>query len=320
MRWATVLLLFGMLSRSSPASAEPPRRFRLDYHGSVSCQQESELLRAIEQRAPTAARVADGPSDVTARVSIEDRAGQQLANVELNSADGVSRRELLAPNCAQLTQALALVLAIGIDADAGPPDEAASHSLPPPSLGASAPRGFTEGASVPPPKWWAAGLGLGLSGGVAPHPVFTQALSIEMGLARSAGFAAHVKLSGVHAQGSVSAPAGVADFDLLALRLASCPYRIGTRVSLSTCLTFDLGRLQGDGSHTLAERTSTAYWYGPGAAVAATFSVLPWLRLQLELGALMPLARDRFYFGPSETVHRIPALAGYGGINCLVGG
>ena len=319
MQWAPVLLLFGMLSRSSLASAEPPRRFRLDYHGSVSCQQESELLRAIQRRAPAAARVADGPSDVTARVSIEARDGQQLANVDINGADGVSRRELAAPDCAQLTRALALVLAIGIDSDARPPDEAASHSLTQPSFVAIAPRSDTEAASVPPPQWWAAGLGLGLSGGVAPHPVFAQALSLELGRGRSAGFAAHVKLSGVHAHGSVSALAGTADFDLLALRLASCPYRIGTRVSLATCLTFDLGRLHGDGSHTLADRTSSAYWYGPGASAAATFGVLPWLRLQLELGALTPLARDRFYFDPSETVHRIPALAGYGGFNCLVG-
>jgi len=89
---------------------------------------------------------------------------------------------------------------------------------------------------------------------------------------------------------------------------------------LSGCLSFDWGRLQGSGTHTVTGHSTSARWLGPGALVNAAMHVLPWLRLQLELGALLPLARDRFYFGPNETVHRIPNLAGYGGLNVLVGG
>ena len=320
MHGAPFLVVFGVLCLSAAAWAEPARRLHLDYAGSASCQQESELRREVQRRTSAVADVSQGPSEVTARVSIEAHDGQQRANVDINGPDGASRRELAAPDCAQLTRALALILAIAIDPDARAQDEAASESATRPSLGEIASPRVTEPTSVRPPLWWAAGLGGGLSGGVAPHPAFQQALSVELGRGRAAGFSAHVKLGFVHAHGSVNARGGTADFDLLALRLASCPFRIGTSVTLATCLTFDWGRLRGDGSHTRAGRSGSAFWYGPGVAGAAALRVGPWLQVQLELGALTPLARDRFYFGPSETVHRIPALAGYGGLNCLVGG
>ena len=315
-----VLVLLGVLCWSAAARAEPSRRFRLVYRGSASCQQEPELLRAIQQRTPAASRVNEGPSDVTARVSIEARDGQQLAHVDLDGPDGVSQRELAAPDCPQLTRALALILAIGIDPDARAEVERASDSAMRPALRSGAPHGVSEPPRVRPPLWWAVGLGGGLSGGVLPHPAFEQALSIELGQVRAAAFSAHGRLTFVHAHGAVNALAGTATFDLLALRLASCPYRIGTGVALATCLTFDLGRLRGDGSRTRAERSGSALWYGPGVSTTATLRLQHWLGVQLELGALAPLARDRFYFDPSETVHRIPTLAGYGGISCLVGG
>jgi hypothetical protein len=320
MRSAAIWVLFGGLLWSVASKAEQPLRFHLVYRGSASCQQETELLTEIEKRSQNSQRIMDGSAGVSVRVSIEASAGQQLATVDIDGPDGVSQRTLAAPSCAQLTRALALILTIAIDPDARSEDVVARASATPPSLGGATPRRVAEPPAARPAPWWAVGVGVGLSGGVAPHPAFDQALSLELGRGRRAGFAAHVRLSGLHAHGSVDALAGTADFDLLALRLASCPYRIGTRISLAACVSFDFGRLQGSGSQTRAERTSSAYWYGPGAFGAVTLSALPWLRVQLELGALAPLARDRFYFGPSETVHGIPALAGYGGINLLVGG
>ena len=318
MRWATLLILFGVLSWSASSRADQ-RRFSLEYHGSPACQQGTKLLTEIERRTASAQRVNGGPVDVTVRVTIEAMGDKQLAAVDIDGPDGRSHRDIAAPECAQLVHALALILTIAIDPDALPPDVELSASEPsPPSP--PAPRRVLERAAAPPPLRWAVGLSAGQLGGVSPKPAFAQALSFELSRGPGAGFAAHLSLSGVHAHGNVDALAGVADFDLLALRLASCPYRIGTRISVAACGSFDFGRLQGRGSRTRVERTGSARWYGPGVFGAVTLSALPWLRVQLELGALTPLARDRFYFGPSETVHRIPALAGYGCLKLLVGG
>ncbi|MEO6600470.1 MAG: hypothetical protein ABIQ16_11390 [Polyangiaceae bacterium] len=300
--------------------AEGPRRFSLEYHGAPSCQQEAELVTEIQRRTPTAVRVRNGAGDVSIQITTEAIGSQQRAQVDVKGPDGPNQRVIEAPECSQVIHAVALILAIAIDPDAAPQKAEPIVLEPPAPLSPPAPRRLRERETARPPVWWAFGPGVGLVGGVAPHVALAQHLSFELGRGRSSGFVAHLKLSGIHAHGDVSARPGTADFDLLALRLASCPYRVVARVSVSACVSFDFGRLQGRGSQTLAEKSGSARWYGPGAFSAAELSVLDWLQVRLELGALAPLARDRFYFGPSETVHRIPALAGYGGLHLLVGG
>ena len=243
---------------------------------------------------------------------------RQRGIIDIDGPDGSTHREIEAAECIEVVRALALILAMAIDPDAG----SSGNALQSPAE--------LEPTRVPPPRppssakshglWWAAGASAALTGGVAPRPSLSEGLFLELGRGRNPGLSANVRLAGVHAHGSVTARAGSADFDLLALRVASCPYRVGARVALSGCASFDLGRLQGRGSHTLAAQSRSATWLGPGGFVDAELQVLPGLRLQLELGALLPLARDSFYFGPDETVHRIPTLAGYGGFNVVLGG
>lgn len=157
-------------------------------------------------------------------------------------------------------------------------------------------------------------------GGVAPNPSLTETVQFEAGRGLEPGWSANVRLSGVHAHGSVTLSPAAADFDLLSLRVASCPYRIGTRIALNGCVSLDWGRLQGRGSHVVAARASDATWLGPGGFADAEWRALPWMHLHFELGAVLPRARDRFYFGPDQILHRVPNVAGYGGLNVLVGG
>jgi hypothetical protein len=318
MHRAIPLIVCGALLCPAGAKADERRRFAVDYRGPASCPTEGALLAEVRRRAPTAEPASSGPREVSAQLSVGVIGGRHHGTIDIESRDGATHREVEATECTEVVRALALILAIAIDPDAVSPAPDPARSVAPEALGLPPPRSASVARSVP--LWWAAGGSIGLAGGVAPSPSFTQALSAELRHGRAAGFSAHVRLSGVHAHGAVSARAGSADFDLLALRIASCPYRVGTVVALTGCASFDFGRLQGRGSRTRAEQTSSALWFGPGAFIDAEVSVLPWFRLQVEGGALAPLARDSFYFGPAETVHRIPDLAGYGGLNLLVGG
>ncbi|MEO8904299.1 MAG: hypothetical protein ABI488_18210 [Polyangiaceae bacterium] len=319
---ATQVIAFGFVLNSSAANAQGQgqHRFALDYQGTFSCPSEGELLAEVLRRAPSAQNAPDGPYEVQARLRVTADGQRQRGVIDIDSREGSTHREIEATECAEVVRALALILAMAIEPDAGAPAAAPASATRLQPLEAPPPLARLTSRPPAPRLRWAAGGGVGLAGGVAPSPSLSEGLFFELGRGRDAGLSANVRLAGVHAHGTATARAGSADFELFGLRLASCPYRLGTRVSLSGCVSFDWGRLQGRGSHTLSERSASAAWLGPGGFVDAEVQALPWLRLQLELGALLPLARDSFYFGPDETVHRIPNLAGYGGFNVLVGG
>lgn len=296
------------------ANAEVRRQFTLEYQGSVSCPTRAELLAEVQRRAPRAEPVVLGPHQVNARLRVEANGDRQRGIVDIETSEGTTHREVEAAECAEVVRALALIVAIAIEPDSSiaEPTRRPENESRPATARASAKESLKTR--------WAAGAGIGFSGGVAPTPSLTEAVFLELGRGPNQGFSANVHLAGIHAHGSAAARAGSAVFDLLALRVATCPYRLGVRVVLSGCVSFDWGSLHGNGSHTVAARSTAARWLGPGALVNAALPVLPWLHAQLEVGALLPLSRDSFYFAPDETVHRIPTLAGYGGFNLMVGG
>lgn len=319
MRSASLVSGCAVLLCSSAAKAEAPRRFALEYRGGVACPSEREVLAEVQRRAPNAERVTDGALELRVRLSVQSEGVRQHGVIDIEGREGATHRELEAAECAEVVRALALIVALALDPDA------ATSVQPPATVAAPKPLAAAESHTESPLAsrgsefWWGAGTGVGWTAGVAPKPALSQTLFVELGQGRSTGFSPNARLGGVHAHGSASAPAGSADFELWALRVASCPYRVVAALAFSGCVSFDWGRLQGRGSHTLAARSSAATWSGPGAFVDAALQALPWMRVQLELGAMMPLARDRFYFGPDETVHHIPSLAGYGGLNLRVG-
>lgn len=319
MRKATLIAGFAVVLCPSAAKAQVPRRFAFEYRGGAGCPTEHEVLAEVQRRAPNAERVADGALVVRARLSVQSEGERLRGVIDLESPEGSTHRELEAAECAEVVRALALIVALALDPDASAPERAPAAAPAPKPLAAPPSQPESPAAARNAKTWWGAGAGIGLTGGVAPKPSFSQALFFEFGRERATGFSLNARLGGIHAGGSASATAGVADFELLALRVASCPLRLALQLALSGCVSFDWGRLRGRGSHAVAARSSAATWSGPGAFVDAGLQALPWFKVQAELGAMMPLERDRFYFGPDETVHHIPSLAGYGGLNLLFG-
>ncbi|MEO7033092.1 MAG: hypothetical protein ABI548_04570 [Polyangiaceae bacterium] len=311
-------IVVGFVLSPSTANAQLRRRFTVDYQGSASCPSERELLAEVRRRAPSAEYELGGLHEVHAQIKVETTGARQHGIIDMDGSEGTTHREVEATECAEVVRALALILAMAID-----PDAESSAAITEGSAKTESPRTVSVSPASMPRSLavrWAAGASMGLAGGIAPSPSLSEGLFLELRRGRDTGFSPHVRLAGVHAHGSTTARAGSADFDLLGLRVASCPYQIRVGVVLSGCVSFDWGRLRGTGSHTLAAQSRSADWLGPGGFVDAGLQVLPWMHVQLELGALLPLARDRFYFGPNETVHRIPLLAGCGGLNVLVGG
>ena len=99
-------------------------------------------------------------------------------------------------------------------------------------------------------------------------------------------------------------------FERIGGRFDACPLRAGSRdLSLRPCLAFEAGRFVGMGTGTLTGQDQPVFWAAGGAFLSGEIRAPEAWAARAELGALFPLRRDEFYFGPGHhIVHEIPAV------------
>jgi hypothetical protein len=328
---------------SRPLHAEPARRFTLSFSAETGCVTEQELVDQVRRYLPHAERASTKPSDIDARVVITPLAEGARAVVDVQRAEGPSHREIDG-TCAEVTRAVALILAMSLDPDQhlteptvlplhAPTSSANATSKP--SVDANSglnPSSDASRSSHPNPhstpdtnrtkianpsardstsRWWiGGGASLGLGTGIAPEPSAHAGLFIEFGRQRAGWFAPSFRLSGTRAQNETDR----AYFTFLGARVAGCPLRIGAGAFLEPCVTFEYGNLEAAGHSVARASSASARIFGPGLSLHAGTRVGGALVLALDVGVTVPLVRDRFFFAPDITVHRVPALMGYAGL------
>ncbi len=302
-------------ARERPACAQAQRTFTLEYGGEGACPGEKELLRQVGRRTSLARHV-DGGADLAAIVHVQASDGAAHGSVEWVEQGARTEREVDGDNCREVVTAIGLILALALDpdADSGPiteepeavsPDAPAPPVMPPPPP-----------TIAPPARRWHPGIGVaaGVTGGVAPDVRPYLGFSLELAQDRDGVWAPRLALSAVTSSGTATTNAGSADLTLWALRLGACPIELASGSWFAEpCATFEAGKLSARGFATDNAQSASATWFGPGAKLRAGFIGFGVLSLAAEAGFVAPLARDRFYFAPDDTAHRIPNLAGYVG-------
>lgn len=325
------LFLVGAVAGAKPGLATEVRRFTLVHRSDSACPGEASLLAEIQRRAPSALRVAGPSRDVETSVTVEGSGPEVRAHVIVQRAEGSSQREVKGRSCEEVNRAAALIIALALDPDAdvgeGPGTGAIDSALP---LATRSTASSVIANERPerslvfmrkPTEWWmGVGLVAGATTGVSPDPALVVGAFVEARERSAALLAARFRLSGLRAKDDAKTVAGSAGLSLLALRAAACPVAVGVQLTVDACATFDLGHLKGDGGDALDSKQKAATWFGPGAALRAGALVNDVLSFGVELGAMAPLSRDRFYFRPDITVHRIPAFASYGNLWLGLGG
>jgi len=308
------LLAVALLFAVEPvALAGKSRSFTIAYRGAVGCPSEADLVRQVQSRVPEAVRAAAPPSDVDARVELSATQDSVHGVVEISGPDGRIHRELTGADCEQLSRAISLIIALAIDPDADRSaviEEPKRPPAPEPKPRATPAPAARTPATSPARFWLGAGFVAGLTGGVGPSPTPYQGLFAEAGRRSGSALTPVVRVAGFYARDSFETEGGGAQFSWLSLRASACP-RLGARFFAEACLSFDYGRLRGRGYATGLPRSEDARWLGPGASLRAGAILFDVSSVSLELGGVMPMARDRFFFGPDETIYRIPAIAGY---------
>jgi hypothetical protein len=316
-------VLLGVLGLgASRTQAERQPGWLQSYRVPSACPSASSFRQQVEQRL---ARVLDalGRARVSVAISRDDSSGAGPARwrSELTigeQAEPATSTEVADASCAALVQALALMVALHVDATPA----ATTTSLEPALADAREPaqpidRHASALASAASPKqlrFGAAVLG-SVRSALGPDPALGFGVGVTLQWAQAGVWAPWLEVSASHlATGEVARPGGTAmRFDALLADARLCPLRaIGTEALwLRPCIDLEAGQLTGRGSGNglvRAEQRRTP-WLTPGASLRA--AVIPLggpLQLSAAFGASFPLFRHEFYFAPNIEGFSVPRV------------
>ncbi len=307
-------------------SAEPIRRFSVEYMSAPGCPARERFVSGVEGRTALA-RFAPGSPGVRVSLSVvrvESRAEPFSATLRIDGDVVAPRREFSSASCEELVSAAALIVALAIDPEATTAPRSEPSRLPAaPQDAPVAPRAtLAESRQAEGPR-----LGLGLAGslgitsGVGDGVSPVVALTAKLRRALAPGWNTAFWLRGMYSPGSAESAVGSASLTLIAARGGVAPYvLLGDVWSLEPSLTFDFGRLRARGESVPNAASDSAPWLGPGVELALGRSLCECaggnLSLSAQLGGMWSLTRDYFYFrkdspGAEDRVFEQLAWVGY---------
>jgi hypothetical protein len=283
-------------------AAETPAAALSAYHAPAGCPSSGEFAEQVAART----RLWSSSPGLSVQVEISAVPEGNLGRVVLSRAGRHTERTLVAPNCDELVQALALVVAILIDplAQTGP--------LPARPEGAAVPPASTP-PRTQPVRWHVhTGADFLLEGALAPELAPGVRLFVGLERASPAAPLSSLRLSGFHARsGEIPAPEDAsAEFELSGVRLDACSFGLGYGAFRAVpCLFGEIGALAASGKHPAGRGSDTVPWGAVGAAARGSLSYAGVLFVELEAGALLPLVTYRFQFEGQEPIHETPVIA-----------
>ncbi len=116
---------------SAEATTQPTIPLRVEINGTSDCQSPDAFLEQVESRTASARRAKAGEMGWSASVTVKAVGTRRLARLKLQAAEGEwIERELVAPDCNDALEALAVVLAVLVDTaiEQAPPADKPSHA------------------------------------------------------------------------------------------------------------------------------------------------------------------------------------------------
>ena len=292
---------------------------RLDYRASDGCPDSATFMAAVHQRAARARLALPGEGARTFVVVVD--AGPPASGQVTIRQDGQSQgsRHMQAESCAEVADALALVVALAVEPIGSPPPAPAPHSDPLPTV--QSPAGGDSRAQSQPRQEasvkgvYFAGADFAAVTGVAPSVLlgaspFVGWLATGVSIQPSARIAFERTASG-----TLGVQGGDAVFTWTVGRLDACPLG-GARgtLRLAACARLEAGTLEVSGRGNLGTQTQLVPWVAAGPVGRAEWSPFPVAFLDAEVAFLVRATTDRFFFLPDTTVYQVPLLGVGGGV------
>ena len=311
---------------------EGGERVELSYRSSEGCPNEAAFMAHVRARTGLA-RIAGAGEAARSFVVALEIGPPANGSVTLKDASGrQGTRRVQADTCADVADALSLVVALAIDpgarslpertpsplaASTPPPRAAPTSSSASPDL-LSAPREPHEGAASPPRgaiRTGAhgvlfAGVDFSMDSGVSPSMLFGPSPFLGWQAGSAKALAPSFRLAFLRAAtGAIGAPDGTATFTWTVGRLDACSVALaGEGLRATACARVEAGSLQVAGGAIADSLTRVRPWLAAGVLARGEWTFLAPLFLDAEVGALVRATTDRFFFVPDTTVYKVPWL------------
>ncbi len=297
-------------------SGESP--FHLDYVAAPEgCPGASDFVSAVRARTERTRLARADESAVTVAIRIEGSPGAAVrGRLDIREPDGARQeRAVESATCAEVANALALVVALYLDPDAtSSPAVAPAPVTPRPTE--PRPVAVPEQRSVDvtpraPSVRFGGGAGLGLLGGIGPSVAPLARVFGEAAIAPSPRGRSTLRVSLDGATTEDDAAAGSQRYSVLAGAIRLCPFdvRVVRSFFFGACGAFQAGVRRAASEGVVDAQIQDRAWLAPHATAHATLGIGPSVTLELEGGVAVPLVRTRFFLGPDVTVWRTPAAA-----------
>lgn len=337
---------------TAAAGSEP---IALRYEASGVCPGESAFVAWVEAHTRRWTRVPDASAAVRSiHVRVAEGAPEATGSLTVRSAGGgVTERAIGGPTCAEVAEALAVMVAVAIDpragsgtSDSGTSGSGAGTSDAGSSGAASderAPRPQGEETAAPrarrPPARRSERPGAAPLAAGRPRFAVDARAETTSAVLRGAlpGIGASLTVEppassprrGIHlADPSVAAGirqsftmdrslrGGSVGFSWTAGHLRLCPLRIviDARVEVSPCAEANAGSLRASARGFVEARGTSTFWLDLGASLFLTVSLTEKLFLSSTLLVAMPLFRQPFALASGAPVASVPPLGVLGGL------
>ncbi len=272
---------------------------RLEYDAPESCPSRDAFVAALRARARPFELAVAAPEAMTYRVTLRSGDGSTGRVASRESSGAPIVQELHGAGCGEVSDALALVVALAIDGRTA--DASAVTAAPPRRALASSPASAPVEVAADPPvglgahvsRWTISStVGVGVNGPFVGPEAF-----VEMSRVRAAGdhgisFLLDARLGASFGWSAAGDSFGdVAQFTRASALLDVCPLRVATgRLAASACARGEAGAISGSGGSIQSMRPSVA----GGALVVAQWTLWRPVFVQLGAGAVVPFLHDRF--------------------------
>lgn len=267
----------------------------LQYAAPAGCPDRAVVEAAIRARTPNVRLAAQAHRVFAITIEAATGAAPEATSNGFRGTlvvDRVADKELSAPRCDDLATALALVTALAIDPTAAAPPRTA-----PPAVGsAGAPGGRFE-----------ADLGGLASAGVSPGALFAAVIEGRATVRRTY----QLELAAIAGRASVAQDGAQAQFTWLTTRLGGCRRWLGWGIAAAACGDLEVGVVRAAGEQIVNQRGLTRLWLAAGLHGSAQVPLGSRIFGQLQLGATLPIVRDRYLFAPNIEVHETPSVTGW---------
>jgi hypothetical protein len=339
--WGVLVVTAGCALAARARADDEAEPIALTFRASAGCPDEARFVARVRALTERARFVGAGEA---ARTFAVDLVAGPPARGSIRLGSG-GERNVAGQTCDEVADAVAMILAVGVDPRAGlvpaassPAPASASAPAPAPapapasaSASASAPAPTLARAPSPPPRAERAptaspsaygsiliGADLAVAGAVTPATLAGGAAFVGWQSPSRNVLSPSVRLTFARALSGTVPTAfegATARFTWLVGRVDACPIALHAgALRVEPCARVEVGTVEVASDHVPRTDDVTSPWLAAGALLRAVWTVARPLFLEAEAGALLHVTSDRFFLLPDITVYQVPLVGGVAGL------